>query len=134
MSDDLRLKRPLSPHIQVYRWTLTMMLSILHRATGVALYFGTVFLLWWLYAVVAGEEYYTYVQAVAGSWYGRLVLFAYTWALFHHMFGGIKHFIWDTGQGFDLKFVKFFARLAVFVPLVLTLVTWIFIYKMMGMS
>ena len=78
-----------------------MFLSILHRATGIALYAGTLLLVWWLMAAATGPEAFAFFQNVAGSWIGRLVLFGYTWALFHHMFGGIKHFIWDTGAGFE---------------------------------
>ncbi len=124
--------RPLSPHIQIYRWTLTMMLSILHRATGVALYAGTVLLAWWLLAVATGPEAYAVVQDISGSWYGRLVLFGYTWALFHHMFGGIRHFVWDTGRGFDLKVVEILARFTTIMPLILTGLAWVLAYMYMG--
>ena len=124
--------RPLSPHIQIYRWTLTMMLSILHRATGVALYAGTALLAWWLLAAATGPEAYAQVQAVSSAWYGRLVLFGYTWALIHHMFGGLRHFIWDTGRGFDLKTVEVLARISAFAPPVLTLVVWVAAYMVLG--
>ncbi|HCL49060.1 MAG: succinate dehydrogenase, cytochrome b556 subunit [Gammaproteobacteria bacterium TMED95] len=124
--------RPLSPHIQIYRWTLTMMLSILHRATGVALYAGTALLAWWLLAAASGPDAYATVQAVSSAWYGRLVLFGYTWALFHHMFGGIRHFIWDTGRGFDLKHVEILARITAFTPPVLTLGVWFAAYLYLG--
>ncbi len=124
--------RPLSPHIQIYKWTLTMILSILHRATGIALYAGTGLLVWWLMAVASGAESYAVMQSVATSWYGRLVLFGYTWSLFHHMFGGFRHFIWDTGRGFDLNKVEILARISVIMPLVLTVATWVLAYKFMG--
>ena len=132
MSDQSKPARPLSPHIQIYRWTLTMMLSILHRATGLALYAGTALLAWWLLAAASGPEAYAQVQAVSSAWYGRLVLFGYTWALFHHMFGGIRHFIWDTGRGFDLKHVEILARIAAFVPPLLTLGVWVAAYAYLG--
>jgi succinate dehydrogenase / fumarate reductase cytochrome b subunit len=124
--------RPLSPHIQIYRWTLTMMLSILHRATGVALYAGTLLLAWWLLAAATGPEAYAQVQAVSSSWFGRLVLFGYTWALIHHMFGGLRHFIWDTGRGFDLKTVEVLARISAFTPPVLTIAVWVAAYMYLG--
>ena len=73
MSEQSKPARPLSPHIQIYRWTLTMMLSILHRATGLALYAGTALLAWWLLATASGPEAYSQVQAVSAAWYGRLV-------------------------------------------------------------
>lgn len=124
--------RPLSPHIQIYRWTLTMALSILHRATGLALYAGTGLLVWWLTAVATGPEAYAQVQMIAGSWFGRLVLFGYTWALFHHMFGGLRHFVWDTGRGFELNKVETLARISAVMPLVLTTASWVLAYWYMG--
>ena len=132
MSEQSKPARPLSPHIQIYRWTLTMMLSILHRATGLVLYAGTALLAWWLLAAASGPEAYSQVQAVSAAWYGRLVLFGYTWALFHHMFGGIRHFIWDTGRGFGLKHVEILARITAFVPPLLTLGVWIAAYAYLG--
>ncbi len=132
MTDQTTRARPLSPHIQIYRWTLTMMLSILHRATGVALYAGTVLLAWWLLAAATGPESYAQVQAVSAAWYGRLVLFGYSWALFHHMFGGLRHFIWDTGRGFDLKHVEIIARVTSILPLLLTAGVWVAAYAYMG--
>ncbi len=135
MSDQVETNkhpRPLSPHIQIYRWTLTMVLSILHRATGVALYAGTVLLAGWLLAAASGEEAYAVVQSISTAWYGRLVLFGYSWALFHHMFGGLRHFIWDTGRGFDLRHVEIIARVTAFVPPVLTIIVWVLAYSYLG--
>lgn len=132
MSENTPMQRPLSPHIQIYRWTLTMMLSILHRATGIALYAGTALLAWWLLAAASGPEAYAGVQAVSAAWYGKLVLFGYSWALFHHMFGGLRHFIWDTGRGFELRTVEILARISTFVPLVLTMFVWVMAYYYMG--
>ena len=106
--------RPLSPHIQIYRWTLTMMLSILHRATGVALYAGTALLAWWLLACYGPEAYALVRDISALVW--AFGLFGYSWALFHHMFGGIRHFIWDTGRGFDLKHVEILASATAIAP------------------
>ena len=83
-----RIERPLSPHVQTYRWTLTMALSIVHRATGIALYFGTLLLAWWLLSAAAGQQAFAWMQWFIGSPIGLLVLFGYTWALMHHMLGG----------------------------------------------
>ncbi len=95
-----RIERPLSPHLQTYRWTLTMALSIVHRATGVALYFGTLLLAWWLIAAASGPAAYANVQAFTSSFIGRLIVFGYTWALLHHLLSGVRHFVWDLGYGF----------------------------------
>ena len=92
-------ERPLSPHLQIYKTTLTMTMSIVHRITGFGLYFGMLLVAWWLNAA-AGPNAYARFQWFAGSWIGRLILFGYTWALIHHMLGGIRHLIWDTGRGF----------------------------------
>jgi succinate dehydrogenase / fumarate reductase cytochrome b subunit len=95
-----RIERPLSPHLQTYRWTLTMVLSIVHRATGVAMYFGTLLLAWWLIAAASGPAAYFTLQAFTSSFLGRLIVFGYTWALLHHLLGGLRHFVWDLGYGF----------------------------------
>jgi succinate dehydrogenase / fumarate reductase, cytochrome b subunit len=94
-------ERPLSPHLQIYKPSITMVMSILHRVTGAALFFGTVLVVALLVALAAGKDAYGTVQAIYGSWFGKLVLFGYSWALFHHMLGGLRHLIWDTGAMFD---------------------------------
>jgi succinate dehydrogenase / fumarate reductase, cytochrome b subunit len=97
----VRHARPLSPHLTVYRLIPTMVMSILHRATGAALYGGTLLLAWWLLAAASGPEAFAWASWFFGSIIGRLILFGYTWALLHHMLGGIRHFVWDAGMGFD---------------------------------
>ena len=94
------VQRPISPHLSIYKPMLTMMMSIAHRITGGALYFGTLLLTWWLIAASSGPNAYAKVQWFMGTFIGRLILFGYTWALIHHMLGGIRHLIWDTGRGF----------------------------------
>jgi succinate dehydrogenase / fumarate reductase, cytochrome b subunit len=98
-----RIERPLSPHLQVYRPLINMVMSIIHRITGVALYFGTILLACWLTAAATGPAYFAYVNGIFGSLPGRIILIGYTWALLHHMLGGLRHFVWDTGRGYDLK-------------------------------
>lgn len=87
--------RPLAPDLQTYRPTLTMVMSIVHRATGAALYIGFIALVMWLAALAAGPESYGFMRRVLGSPVGLVILFAFTWALLHHAFGGIRHLIWD---------------------------------------
>ena len=125
-------QRPLSPHLQIYKPMLTMMMSIAHRITGVALYFGTLLLAWWLIAAATNEAYFNYVNDIAGSIYGHAVLFLFSWALFHHMLGGIRHFIWDTGRGFGLNTIEWLARLTLAGGLVINLIVWFAAYKVMG--
>ena len=124
--------RPLSPHLQIYRPMLTMMMSIIHRATGVALYFGTVLLVWWLTAAATSDSYFDMVQGFFGHWFGRLVLFGFTWALLHHALGGLRHLLWDTGRGFDLPVVELMARANLGLSIVLTFVLWIIGYGVMA--
>lgn len=118
-------KRPLSPHLQIYSWSWTMAMSIFHRATAVALYVGTVFLAFWLVALASGPEGYASAQGFFGSWFGYLVLFGYTWALMHHMLGGIRHFVWDFGGGYEQNQRFLLAKLTLAGSIVLTLVIWI---------
>lgn len=124
--------RPISPHLQIYKPMLTMIMSILHRVTGAALYFGTLLVAWWLFAVAAGPEYFDFVSGLANTLIGRLVLFAYTWALIHHMLGGIRHFIWDTGRGFELPTLEFFARATIIGSLIITILIWAVTLKLAG--
>jgi succinate dehydrogenase / fumarate reductase cytochrome b subunit len=115
--------RPLSPHL-IYRLTLTMLMSIVHRITGAALYVGTVLLAWWLLAAASGPNAYATFQAVASSFVGRVVLLGYTWALIHHMLGGIRHLIWDTGHGWGLAEAEWLARATLVGSVALTILLW----------
>jgi succinate dehydrogenase / fumarate reductase cytochrome b subunit len=124
--------RPLSPHLQIYKPMLTMMMSIMHRITGVGLYFGIILLVWWLSAASISDSYFEFVQGVFGHWFGRLLLFGFTWALIHHALGGLRHLLWDTGRGFDLKTVEWLARANLAGSIVLTLLLWIFGYGVMA--
>ena len=116
--------RPLSPHLQIYRLTLTMAMSIIHRATGMALYGGTLLLVLWLLAAALGGDFYGVVSWLFGSWFGQTVLFLYTWALFHHMLGGIRHFIWDFGKAMDPAGRELIVRLQLGGSILLTLGAW----------
>jgi len=95
--------RPLSPHLQIYRFTPTMAMSIVHRITGVALYGGTLLVAWWLIAASTSESAFATASGVMGSWFGILVLIGFSWALFHHLLGGVRHLIWDTGRGMEKR-------------------------------
>jgi succinate dehydrogenase / fumarate reductase cytochrome b subunit len=125
-------ERPLSPHLQIYRQSITMLMSIVHRMTGAALYVGTLLLAWWLFAVAQGERYYTYVSDLLGHPLGKLILVGYTWALIHHMFGGIRHLYWDTGRGFDLRSINRLAWMTLIGSVVLTVAVWAVGLKLRG--
>ena len=92
--------RPLSPHLQIYRWQISSVLSVLHRASGVVLGAGTLLLTWWLMALASGPDAYATVHSFFSSLGGKIVLFGVTWALFYHLCNGIRHLAWDAGFGF----------------------------------
>lgn len=123
------VKRPLSPHLQIYSPSSSMVMSILHRLTGIALYAGTILLVWWLIALASGPEAYAKFGAILNSLAGRIVLFGYTWALFHHMMGGIRHFIWDTIRGHDLKSINLLSWGTLGMSLLLTFLVWISVWS-----
>src|SRR5246500_6044074 len=116
--------RPLSPHLQIYRWQLTSVLSILHRATGVLLSAGAILLVWWLVAAASGPEAYDGVGDFLGSWIGLLLLFGWTAALFYHLCNGIRHLVWDTGHALDLKSTYLGGWTVVAATALLTLIAW----------
>jgi succinate dehydrogenase / fumarate reductase, cytochrome b subunit len=117
--------RPLSPHLTIYRPPITMTMSIVHRITGCALYFGTLLIAWWLIAAATSESAFETAQWVFGSWIGRLVLLGFTWALVHHMLGGIRHFIWDTGAMLEKHTASKLAWASIVASVVLTIVIWV---------
>jgi succinate dehydrogenase cytochrome b subunit len=132
MSNKLEAERPLSPHLQIYRPMLTMMMSIAHRITGASLAVGFLLLTWWLVAVSLGPQAYASVDVFFSSLIGKLLLFLFTWALVHHMLGGIRHLIWDTGHGLDKISIEVFAWATIISSIVLTVLIWIVGYALMG--
>lgn len=117
--------RPLSPHLQIWRWGPAMAISILHRVTGNGLAFaGLGVLLWWLGALVGGEAAYAAFSAHASAWYGRVVLIGLTWAFFSHMCSGLRHFVLDIGAGFELQSNNFWSVITPIIAIVLTVATW----------
>jgi len=126
------VQRPLSPHLQIYRLTLTMVMSGLHRITGFVLYFGMVLLAWWLLAVASGPNAYGYAQWLLGTIIGRLVLLGYTWSLIHHALGGIRHLIWDTVHGLEPGDREWLAGATIVGSIGLTAIVWVMGYMVGG--
>ncbi len=116
--------RPLSPHLQIYRWHLLMTMSILHRASGVFLALGTVVLVAWLLALAAGPESYARMTAVIGSAPGLVFLFGWSAALFYHLCNGIRHLFWDAGQGYELPAAYASGYGVLVATVILTLAAW----------
>lgn len=120
--------RPLSPHLTIWRWGPHMAVSILHRATGIALTFaGLGILTWWLWALADGADSYATFGKMAASPVGLIVLVGLTWSFFQHLLSGIRHLIMDTGQGFELGVNKTMAILTIVGSLVLTALVWFYL-------
>jgi succinate dehydrogenase / fumarate reductase cytochrome b subunit len=120
--------RPLSPHLQIYRWQLPMTLSISHRITGIGLAVGTLVLAWWVIAAATGPDAFATAQSFLGSALGRLLLFGWTVAFYFHALNGVRHLLWDTVHAIELPAVYRGGWAVLVLTLVLTLVTWLFAY------
>ncbi len=118
-------RRPLSPHLQIYTPMLTMMMSIVHRITGIALYAGTLLLAWFLVAAATDARSYATAAWALNSILGQIVLFGFTWALFHHLLGGLRHFVWDAGYGMDHPEREWLAQGTLIGGIVLTVAVWL---------
>jgi succinate dehydrogenase / fumarate reductase cytochrome b subunit len=116
--------RPTSPHLQIYSPKINMVMSILHRITGVALYFGSLLLAAWLISAAMGPDVFAKANELFGSLIGRLVLIGYTWALIHHMLGGVRHLIWDTGHGLDIKTADLLCWSGLILSVLITAAIW----------
>jgi succinate dehydrogenase / fumarate reductase cytochrome b subunit len=119
-------ERPLSPHLQVYRWQITMTMSILHRASGIALVVGAFALAWWLLAAAAGGDVYANAAACLASPFGKFVLFGFSLSLVYHLLNGIRHMLWDIGWGFELPEVYRSGYTVFGLTVVLTALIWFF--------
>jgi succinate dehydrogenase / fumarate reductase cytochrome b subunit len=118
-------RRPLSPHLQVWRWGPAMLVSILHRVAGDGMAFvGLPVLLWWLGSLAGGPESYATFLGHASSWYGKIVLIGLSWAFFNHMCSGIRHLVLDTGAGYELHTNRFWSVMSVLGGVVLTALFW----------
>lgn len=117
-------ERPLSPHLQIYRWRLTMLLSILHRATGVSLAIGTMMVVWMLLSAASGEEAFNCFAQFSSSVLGQLMLFGWTVALFYHMANGVRHFFWDIGKGYEIKTAFASGYMVLIFTAIMTALVW----------
>ena len=126
------VERPLSPHLSIYKPMLTMIMSIVHRVTGAGLYFGTLLVAWWLIAAAQNPNAYAGVGSFMSSFFARVILFGYTWALMHHMLGGLRHLIWDTGAGLEKHTASKIAWATLAGSIVLTLLIWVAGYAARG--
>ena len=124
-SEGKLVRRPLSPHLQVYRWPVSMALSISHRVTGVGLALGTLLLTWWLVAAALGDASFAVVQGFLGSVIGVLLLLGWSAALIFHLFTGIRHLLWDIGRGFDDRAYRSSGWAVVAATAAATVIVWV---------
>ncbi len=117
-------ERPISPHLQVYKPQITSVLSIFHRITGVALTFGLILLIAWIFTLSLGEEYFEYFVMFIKSWFGLLILFGFTFALNYHLCNGIRHLFWDAGYGYEIETVHKSGLAVLVVSCILTILIW----------
>ena len=117
-------ERPISPHLQVYKPQITSVLSIFHRITGVAMTFGLILLVAWIFTLSLGEEYFEYFVMFIKSWFGLLILFGFTFALNYHLCNGIRHLFWDAGYGYEIETVHKSGLAVLVVSFLLTILIW----------
>jgi succinate dehydrogenase / fumarate reductase cytochrome b subunit len=118
------VKDPLSPHLGIYRWQITMLLSITHRATGVFLSLGLLLLAYWLLALASGPETYAAVSMHVNAWYGELAWLLFTFSLYLHLCNGVRHLFWDVGIGFEIQTSFASGYAVVIVSILLTAATF----------
>lgn len=116
--------RPLSPHLQVYKFQLTTMLSITHRATGIFLSIGLLLFIHWLSTLAYSHGHFMKYISFFSQWYGQVILFGWIFCFFYHFCNGIRHLFWDAGKGFDMKTVYFSGYMVILFSLLLTVVTF----------
>ncbi len=123
MADAKRIERPLSPHLQIYRWQVPMLTSILTRITGHALVAGVVLGVWWLLAAATSDDYFAVANAVATSWFGDLVFTGSLWAVWYHYLAGLRHLYYDAGHGLDIPTAEKLGWACIVGSVVLTVIT-----------
>ena len=123
MADTKRVERPLSPHLQIYRWQVPMLTSILTRITGHALVAGVLLGVWWLLAAATSEAYFATADAVATSWFGDLVFTGSLWAVWYHYLSGLRHLYYDAGHGLDIPTAEKLGWACIIGSVVLTVIT-----------
>ena len=128
----MQKERPLSPHLQIYKPQLTSMLSVMHRGTGIFLALGTPILVFWLMSIASGVVEYQRLQACLSHWFGLLVLFGWSFALFYHLCNGIRHLFWDVGRGYEIKDLYTSGKIVLLVSVIMTILTWVIAIQRSG--
>ena len=120
------LKNPLSPHLQIYRWHISSLLSITHRITGVINLLALILIFFWLLGLSFGENNYELFLLIINSFFGKFILIGFTWSMSFHILSGIRHLVWDLGYGFEIKTANISGIIVIISSLVLTIIFWLF--------
>ena len=118
-------KNPLSPHLQIYRWQISSLISIIHRITGILNFLGLIFISVWISSAGISENSFEYFSVFLKSFNGRFILIGFTWSMSYHLLSGIRHLFWDLGYGYEIKAANFSGILVILSSLILTIVLWI---------
>ena len=119
-------KNPLSPHLQIYRWHISSLLSIIHRISGVINLLALILIFFWLIVLSFGESNYELFLLIINSFIGKLILIGFTWSMTFHLLSGIRHLVWDMGYGFEIKTANRSGILVVLGSFILTTIIWLF--------
>ena len=119
-------KNPLSPHLQIYRWHISSLLSIIHRISGVINLLALILIFFWLIVLSFGESNYELFLLIINSFFGKFILIGFTWSMSFHIFSGIRHLVWDLGYGFEIKTANISGIIVIICSLVLTIIFWLF--------
>jgi|TARA_B110000438_G_scaffold225149_1_gene219154 succinate dehydrogenase / fumarate reductase cytochrome b subunit len=118
-------QNPLSPHLQIYRWHISSLLSITHRISGVANLFSLILMFFWLLFLSFGESSYESFLLIINSFIGKFILIGFTWSMSFHLLSGIRHLIWDFGYGFEIRTANISGIIVIIASLVLTVIFWL---------
>ena len=119
-------KNPLSPHLQIYRWHISSLLSITHRISGVINLLALILIFFWLTALSLGENNYESFLLIINSFFGKFILIGFTWSMIFHSLSGVRHLIWDLGYGFEIKTANISGIIVIISSLALTIIFWLF--------
>jgi len=119
------LKNPLSPHLQIYRWQISSLLSIIHRITGILNLLGLIFISAWISSAGIGENLFEYFSVFLKSFIGKFILIGFTWSMSYHLLSGIRHFFWDLGYGYEIKTANISGVIVIVSSLLLTVFLWL---------
>ena len=119
-------QNPLSPHIQIYRWQISSLLSITHRITGIVNLLALVFIFFWLIFLSLGESNYEIFLSIINSFIGKFILIGFTWSMSFHLLSGIRHLVWDLGYGFEIKTANITGIIVIIFSLIFTILFWLF--------